>query len=156
ATEVKAIVPASMLVNPGPVGVVTVTNPDGNRSSAALLVILDATMTGAGTSFSIPRGDTYSGLVGTFTSGNANATSSDFSAVINWGDGTALDGNTTIDTANDQFTVSGSHVYNSVGNFVVTTTITDQAGSQAIITGPLVYSTAADMPVALSGQKAVT
>src|SRR5262249_44685522 len=139
-----------------PAGIVTVRNTDGLTSSGVTLVILDATLSAAGTSFSIPKGDTYNGVVATFTSGNPNATPGDFSAVIDWGDGTAGDNHTTIGTTSGHFTVSGSHVYGSVGTFVVTATITSIGGAQAIATGPVFWSSAADAPDARRSALAVT
>jgi hypothetical protein len=68
--------------------------------------------------------------VATFTDADPNGTGTDYSAVIDWGDGTSSAG--TISAGNG-FTVSGSHTYASHGTYTTTVTVSDVggAGSQA-------------------------
>lgn len=77
---------------------------------------------------------TYTGPTATFTDNNSFATISDFSATINWGDGTSSSGTITGGPGPGPYTVSGSHTYTSTGPFTVTTTITDDGGSTTIAT----------------------
>jgi PKD repeat protein len=71
--------------------------------------------------------------VASFTSSNPNATASDFSAEISWGDGTQSAGAVT--GSNGQFQVTGSHIYATDGNYAVQVTVTDQYGDTLTTTG---------------------
>jgi uncharacterized repeat protein (TIGR01451 family) len=86
-----------------------------------------------------------------FTDSSAFGTASDFTAAINWGDGTSSPG--TVTQAGAAFVVSGTHTYASVGVFPATVTVTDIGGSQAqastriTVTDPPISAAA----IALSG-----
>jgi hypothetical protein len=71
--------------------------------------------------------------VATFSDTFTGNTASDFSATINWGDGTFSAG--TVTGSGALFTVSGSHTYTSGGSFSVTTTASDDAPGTANATG---------------------
>jgi hypothetical protein len=71
----------------------------------------------------------YNGPTATFTdAASPFGTLSDFSATINWGDGTTTAGTVT-GADGGPYTVSGSHTYATTGNFLITTTINDVGGS---------------------------
>jgi len=72
---------------------------------------------------------TFSGTTATFTDANPNGAVSDFSATIDWGDGTTSAG--TVTATAGGFAVGGSHTYASAGPRTVTTTILDDGGSTA-------------------------
>lgn len=74
---------------------------------------------------------TYNGRTATFTdAASPFGTLSDFSATINWGDGTTSAG--TVTGANGgPYTVSGSHTYAATGVFTITTNIRDVGASTA-------------------------
>src|SRR5438552_561630 len=57
------------------------------------------------------------------------ATTSDFTATINWGDNTTTAGAIGAGTSN--FTVSGTHTYAEAGTFTITVVISDVGGSTA-------------------------
>jgi hypothetical protein len=61
--------------------------------------------------------------VATFTDADTAATASEYSATINWGDGTSSSG--TITGSSGKFTVKGTHTYKKTGTFTVKVTITD-------------------------------
>jgi len=64
--------------------------------------------------------------VGTFSDSNSSDTAADFTASINWGDGTSSVG--TISGSNGSFTVTGGpHTYADEGSDAVTTTVTRTA-----------------------------
>lgn len=85
-------------------------------------------LTGTPYNFSAIQGVAYSnGSVGTFTSARGGSLSSDFTASINWGDGTTTAGTITLNAAT--FTVSGTHTYAASGSFTVTVSITDTTNS---------------------------
>jgi hypothetical protein len=59
----------------------------------------------------------FSGAVATFSDIDTVTAASDFTATINWGDGTTTTG--TVSGSNGAFTVNGSHTYATVGQFTV-------------------------------------
>lgn len=74
-------------------------------------------------------------LNGTFTDGDPGGTVSDYTATINWGDGTSTSG--TIGNTSG-FTVSGSHTYTKHKTYVVKVTVTDAGGSTSTVTAKVV------------------
>jgi hypothetical protein len=88
-------------------------------------------------------GDLYAGLnsnltVASFTDSNPNTTTADYTALIDWGDGTSSIGQ--VLGANGNYTVQGSHTYaqDSVdlpgGVYTVTVTVTNDDGNVATTT----------------------
>lgn len=75
---------------------------------------------------------TYSGPTGSFTDNNSSATSADFTATIDWGDGTSS--GMVSGAGPGPYTVNGSHTYSSTGSFTVTTSVQDDGGSTITIT----------------------
>jgi len=114
--------------------------------------VADAGLTGTGTTLSAIEGNPlFNATVATFTDANPAAPLTDFSATINWGDGTPLDPNTTITQpggVGTPFIVSGTHDYAEQGNHNVVVAITDVDGSNATV-----VSTAriADAPLTARG-----
>src|SRR5262249_12560643 len=74
-------------------------------------------------------------VVATFTDTDLVTPSSDFSATIDWGDGTGLTAGTVGVLGAGNFSVSGSHVYSAVGNQTVHVTLTDDAPGTASASG---------------------
>ena len=66
----------------------------------------------------------------TFTDSNAADSAGDFTATIDWGDGTLTAG--TITGSNGAFAVGGSHTYASDGNFTLATSVTRLTDNAAI------------------------
>ena len=110
---------------------VTITDTDNPSSSAtahSTVVVADAALaaTGACSATSLRS---YSGPTATFVDAAFPAgTASDFTATINWGDGTATTG-TVSSAGGGQYSVGGAHTFSSVGRFTLTTTIKDVGGS---------------------------
>ena len=70
------------------------------------------------------EGSSFSGRVANFVNSNAaNTTAADFSATIDWGDGTTTVG--TVTGSGSTFSVSGSHIYADEGTFTVSVALTD-------------------------------
>jgi streptogramin lyase len=106
--------------------------PDGNlwfTENAANQVgrlIPDAPLTATGVSVSAVAASPFSGPVASFTDGDTTAAPADFTATIDWGDGTRTGG--TVAAASGQpggFVVSGSHTFATAGGYTATVTITD-------------------------------
>jgi hypothetical protein len=90
-------------------------------------------LSGTATSISTTEGNTFSGQVATFTNtGYPGNPASDFTATIDWGDGTT--DTTTVTGGAGSFTVSGTHTYVDEGTFTLKVTLTDDAPGTASAT----------------------
>jgi hypothetical protein len=87
----------------------------------SLTILLDAT----GQNFSATEGSAFTRTVATFTVPDLSAPATQFTANIDWGDGSSSAG--TITGATGSFTVTGSHTYAEEGTRSVVTTIADSA-----------------------------
>ena len=135
STQIQATVPAALVAEEG-TATITVTNPGpgGGSSLAQTFTIADAPLTASGRNISVIGKKNFSGPVATFTDGNAAALLGDFSAIINWDDGSASYGTVTSNGAG-LFTVAGSHAFRSFNNVhTITVTIFDVGGSIAKVT----------------------
>jgi hypothetical protein len=74
---------------------------------------------------------TGSAGVGAFTDADPGGTVSDYTASINWGDGTTTTGTVAVGTGN--FKVSGSHTYAATGSYAIKTTVKDAGGATTTI-----------------------
>jgi hypothetical protein len=80
-------------------------------------------ITAVATSVSGTEGVAISGAtVASFTDTNPNATASDFTATINWGDGTSTTGTVVAQTTGG-FAVDGTHTYADEGKYTVDVSI---------------------------------
>src|SRR5262249_9115352 len=126
--------------------VVTVTDSsDGDSATAtATIAVSDAALTiEAGALGSLTEGGALSGVLATFTDTDPQGTLSDYSATIDWGEGSAPGAGTVQAAAGGGFSISGSHVYTEEGNFTVTVTAHDQGGASASATASLHVADAA-------------
>jgi hypothetical protein len=89
----------------------------------------------------------FSGIIATFEDPNPLARAAEYTAVIDWGDGTISAGivqrRSIFPDRGSAFTVWGSHAYRSTGNFVVTVTLCDVDGG-ATTARSMVFVTALD------------
>ena len=112
---------------------VTITDTDNATNTAnarPTARVADAQLSAAAACPSFTQ-QSYSGPVATFSdAASPSGTLSDFSAAIDWGDGSASAGTVT-GVDGGPYGVSGSHSYAATGNFTITTTITDVGGRQA-------------------------
>jgi PKD repeat protein len=76
--------------------------------------------------FSVAEQSAFNGAVATFEDDNPAATPSDFTASIDWGDGSPTTAGT-IASSSAAFVVLGQHTYADEGSFTVTVTIADQS-----------------------------
>jgi len=114
---------------------VTVTIADTDTATNTATANSTAIVTDAALSASCAAVTTsaqsFNGVTATFTdAASPGGTLSDFSATINWGDGTSSAG-TVAGPDGGPYSVSGSHTYTSTGPFTITTTINDVGGSTA-------------------------
>lgn len=84
----------------------------------------DEPISAQGTSLSdLTEGKSFNGTVATFTDPDKSASPTEYSASIDWGDGSTSTG--TITGTGGNFTVNGTHTYNEQGSYTVKVTITD-------------------------------
>ena len=98
----------------------SITLSDDAPGTATATVASSATVVPAGfhvtaLSFSASEGSSFSGMVATFTDSDLAQTVSNFTATIDWGDGTTTAG--TVSGSSGSFAVSGSHTYADEGTF---------------------------------------
>jgi uncharacterized protein (TIGR03118 family) len=103
-----------------------------------LVLATDAPLTVQGISIAPTQNAAFSGMVATFSDADPAGTLSQFTATINWGDGTTSSGSAVQIVADPnvsrQFDVLGSHTYSATGNFNLTVTVMDSGGAQATTT----------------------
>ena len=85
----------------------------------------DAPITAIGTTINSVEGAPFTGVVATFTDPDTTATASEYSATINWGDGSAPTAGTITGPTGGPFSVSGTHTYIEEGTYAMTIVITD-------------------------------
>ncbi len=68
-------------------------------------------------------------MVATFTESDLGNTAADFTASINWGDGSAASAGTIEPTGAGSYDILGSHTYTATGTFTVNVTLTDNGST---------------------------
>jgi PKD repeat protein len=91
-----------------------------SASNTTTATVNESTLTAVGTNISATEGTQFSGVTGTFTDPGSPDGPSEFTASIDWGDGTTTAG--TITGSAGSYAVSGTHTYADEGSFQVTTT----------------------------------
>ncbi len=105
----------------------------GEHKIAFQAKVANAALSATGVPVSATADAQFTGTVATFTDANPQSVASDFTATIDWGDGTATAG--TIGTAaGGGFTVTGSHTYANGGTYTTSVTIKDLGGATATAT----------------------
>lgn len=111
---------------------VTITDGDVPYNTAAVVdpaTIDDAPLSAAGVGFLSTNPVEHT--LATFTDSNPQAPVSDFTATIDWGDGTPLTEGQVSGATGGPFTVAGSHTYAKLGFKTITIHIVDDGGSTA-------------------------
>ncbi|HJT30731.1 MAG TPA: DUF4214 domain-containing protein, partial [Pirellulales bacterium] len=88
------------------------------------------TVTGTPVSTTATQDSTFRGTLATFATSNSNNVAGDFTATINWGDGTSSTG-VAVSGSSTALTVAGSHVYTTTGTESVTVVLSDKAPGTA-------------------------
>ena len=136
---------------------VTITDSSGTTITAnGTANISDAALSSAPVTFSGLAGTQFSGEVASFTDSNKVGVLSDYSATINWGDGSATSTGT-ITSVGPSLIVSGSHLYTAAGTYTVTVTIDDAGGATTTATSTAKINDAALVatPASLTASKGV-
>jgi VCBS repeat-containing protein len=102
-------------------------------SATARVSITDQALTATGLAFQAIEDLPFTGVVATFTDSNTLGSKGDFSALINWGDGSTSTGTIAVKDGGG-FSVYGNHTYVTPGAYAVLTTINDIDGSSASAT----------------------
>ena len=81
-------------------------------------------------------------VVATFSDANTSDTAAQFTATIDWGDGTTADSTGTVTGGNGSFTVTGNHTYADPGHENLTVTVLDSAGPSTTVNPTAVIGSA--------------
>jgi PKD repeat protein len=110
-------------------GQVVVTDPTGLSTTLSFSVpVVDAPLTLSCAAAPVSL-QAFNGTVADLHDGNPGAPISDFTATIDWGDGSTSSG--AVSGSGGDYTVAGAHTYASTGYFDVTVHVDDEGGSSA-------------------------
>lgn len=98
---------------------------------------------GVGT-LSATEGVSLTATLATFTDPVGAQPPGDYSATVNWGDGSTTTG--TVSGASGDFQVAGSHVYTKAGGETITVVVSDAGGAEATIASAATVATAPGTP----------
>jgi hypothetical protein len=131
---------------------VTITDTSNNKTlalSGTVAAVEADVFTPQGITFTTHPGQAFTGTVASFTDTNAANSQSDFSATIDWGDGSTPDTGT-ITFVNGSILIGGTHTYANAGYDTVTVTLGDDApgtaSASAISTAKVVAQAAGPNP----------
>jgi hypothetical protein len=125
---------------------VQITDPGGSKATATGTATVSAPNTGGPQNLvarpvAAVAGQAFTNLVvGTFTDSDTNASASDFTAAIDWGDGITTPSTTVTAAGPGTFDVLGTHTYNVAGPYAFSVQITDNEGRKATATGTATIS----------------
>lgn len=105
-------------------------NPGDTATATSTATIADAPLSASGKG-TVVSPSAFSAVVASFTDGNLFGQESEFSASIDWGDGSSPTSGAVSSTGGAQYDVSGSHAYGGTGSFQVTVKIASEGGSKA-------------------------
>ena len=110
---------------------VSVTGPNTPTPGTATgtATISDAPLNAGCGPLSATAGKSLTGTVASFTDGNPDAAAGDFTATVDFGDGSSAAG--TVAASPNGFTVTSGHTWASSGTYTVTTKIDDAGGASA-------------------------
>ena len=110
-------------------GSVVVTDPTGLSTTLPFsVVVVDAPLTLSCATPAVSL-QAFNGTVADLHDGNPAAPLSDFTATIDWGDGSTSSG--TVSGSGGDYTIAGGHTYASTGYFDVNVHVADEGGSTA-------------------------
>jgi uncharacterized repeat protein (TIGR01451 family) len=125
---------------------ISVSVHDAGGATASVISnvkVADAALTASSAGTIRPvEGAGFSVLVATFSDANPESSATDFTASIDWGDGTSSSG-TVSSGPNSGFDVMGSHTYTQEGARQVVVAVLDRGGSSASATSAVIVTDAA-------------
>jgi hypothetical protein len=125
---------------------VQISDSDGSSTQASSsATVADASLAASGTgsaSSPVPTTPSFSGPVASLTDQTPGGSASDFTATIDWGDGSSSAG--TVSGDGGSYTVGGSHSYAADGPYTVAVHVSDVGGSSADATTSLLVYDYAD------------
>jgi len=115
--------------------VTSISGADGDTSVNTPVTVADATLNATGTKVTFKTGKAFTKQVANFTDHDPAGTTSDYSATINWGDGTPSSGGLIAPNGMGGWSVTGSHKYARPSNgYSVHITINDGGGASTTTT----------------------
>jgi hypothetical protein len=117
----------------------------GTQTTSFQATVQDAPPTAAGIDVNGTAGKSLTAVVAHISDTNPNASASDFSAQISWGDGTTSSGSVSA-AGGGGFDVTGTHTYTTAGSYPVNTSITDIGGASTSATSMAQIAVAAAQP----------
>jgi hypothetical protein len=113
---------------------VSVSDDGGSTTSGSTSVtVADAPLTSVCAAMAVSP-QAFGGSTATFTDADVNGIVTDYSASIDWGDGSSSAGSISGGPGTGPYTVTGSHTYLSTGPFTIKTKIDDAGGSTTTAT----------------------
>ncbi len=108
-------------------------NDDGGQhvNTAFISSISDAPISATAVNISATSGVTFTGTVAKLTDGDAGGAATDYSATIDWGDGSGQSAGTIVSDGAGGWLVQGSHTYLDAGNYTMTVLAADVGGGTA-------------------------
>jgi hypothetical protein len=119
--------------------------PPGTQTTSFQATVQDAPLTATGSDSSGGAQQSLSAVVGHIVDANPGGSANDFTAQINWGDGSTTAG-TVSAAAGGGFDISGSHTYASAGSYTLTTSIADLGGATTTATSTAQIAVGATPP----------
>jgi hypothetical protein len=128
---------------------VVIADKDGSMATVhdtiSVSTEADAALSAAGQDISATALVPFSGVLATFVDQDPAGNADDFTATIDWGDGSTSLG--FVRAASGGFEIDGTHSYVTAGNFTTTASIVDTAGSSASATGTATVVGNTDLPL---------
>jgi hypothetical protein len=131
-------------------------NPAISASTTSSATVVDAALAASGVSPMPISPQSFGGTVANFTDANTTSTTADFTATIDWGDGTPPTAGA-VSGEGGSYSVGGSHTYQGTGFFKIKVHIVDDGGSTAdATTQVLIYGTATGGNFVIGDKNAAT
>jgi outer membrane protein assembly factor BamB len=115
----------------------TVSSTNGSGTGTGAANVGDAVLSSHGYSTTAVRHTTFTGRVATVVDADLGCAAGDYTATINWGDGTSSTGTVSAGSGACAFDVSGTHSYANVCSYTVSAKVSDAGGSVTTATGTM-------------------
>jgi hypothetical protein len=112
---------------------VTIQSQDSQTATASgTAAVADAPLTPTGSTVAYTEGAPASRVVAAFEDADPRSGTADYTATINWGDGSSSAGTITADGA--LYDISGLHAYAEEGSYTISVSLQDLSGGSATVT----------------------